>query len=173
MTSVYLLLSVCVVLSIWTKNVMLYEMLNVIYGGGYMRIAVVDGQGGGMGKAIIARLRQLFSEKINILALGTNALATAAMLKAGADDGATGENAIVYNVNNVDVIVGPLGIISANSMLGELTPRMAEAIAGSRVKKLLLPVHRCNIHIIGLQAETLPLLVDKLAVEIQLLLDDR
>lgn len=87
-----------------------------------MRIAVVDGQGGGMGKTLVERIRQTLGSQVEILALGTNALATAAMLKAGADEGATGENAIAVNASRVDYILGSVGILSANSMLGELTP---------------------------------------------------
>ncbi len=132
-----------------------------------MRIAVIDGQGGGMGKVIIDRLRKEFHDKIEILALGTNALATAAMLKAGANEGATGENAIIYNAGEVDWIVGSLSIIVANSMQGELTPQMATAISSSKTRKLLLPIHRSNIEIIGLKSEPLPHLVEALLGQIR------
>lgn len=132
-----------------------------------MRIGVIDGQGGGMGKVIIDRLRREFHDKVEILALGTNSLATAAMLKAGANEGATGENAIIYNANEVDWIVGSLSIIVANSMLGELSPNMAAAIASSKAKKLLLPIHRSNIEIIGVTAEPLPHLVEMLLTHIR------
>ena len=132
-----------------------------------MRIAVIDGQGGGMGKVIVGRMRDAFHDKVDILALGTNALATAAMLKAGANEGATGENAIVRNCYEVDLITGSLSIIVANSMQGELTPKMAEEIASSHARKLLLPIHRSNIDIIGLQTEPLPHLVSALLVQIQ------
>ncbi|HQJ37520.1 MAG TPA: DUF3842 family protein, partial [Bacillota bacterium] len=100
-----------------------------------MRIAVIDGQGGGIGKAIVERFRQKLEDSVEIVALGTNSLATSLMLKAGADEGATGENAIIYNACKVDIILGPIGIISANSLLGELTPLMAKAIAESPAKK--------------------------------------
>jgi len=132
-----------------------------------MRIAVIDGQGGGMGKVIVEKLRKEFRDQIDILALGTNALATSAMLKAGANEGATGENAIVYNSSHVDVIIGSLSIIMANAMLGELTPKMAEAIAGSKVRKLLIPIYRGNIDIIGVVVEPLPHLVDALILQIK------
>ncbi len=132
-----------------------------------MRIAVIDGQGGGMGKVIIEKMLNAFHDKIEIFAFGTNALATAAMLKAGANEGASGENAIAYNANEVDLIVGSLSIIIANSMQGELTPRMAEVIASSKARKLLLPIHRSNVDIIGLQTEPLPHLVDALLVQIE------
>lgn len=132
-----------------------------------MRIAVIDGQGGGMGKVIIEKMRKEFREQINILALGTNALATSAMLKAGANEGATGENAIAYNSKDLDLIIGSLSIIMANSMLGELTPKMAEEIMNSKARKLLIPIYRGNIDIIGLPTEPLPHLVDALMVQIK------
>jgi NAD(P)-dependent dehydrogenase (short-subunit alcohol dehydrogenase family) len=132
-----------------------------------MKVAVVDGQGGGIGKVITEKLRKEFGEQIEIIAFGTNALATAALLKAGANEGATGENAIVQNMAEMDVIAGPLGIIVAHSMLGELTPLMAEAIAKSKARKLLLPINRCNIDVIGAKADPLPHLVNALLVQIK------
>ena len=132
-----------------------------------MRIAVIDGQGGGMGKIIVDRIRREFREEMDVLALGTNALATAAMLKAGANEGATGENAIVRNVERVDLIVGPLSILLANAMLGELTPRMAEASASAGVPKIVLPLHRENVEVLGSSNEPLPHLVDALLGELR------
>lgn len=115
-----------------------------------MRIAVVDGQGGGIGRLLVETLRKTLDEDAEIIALGTNAAATAAMLKAGANEGATGENAIVYTSSKVECILGPLGIIGANSMLGEVTPAMARAIAESPARKVLIPLGRCNIEVVGL-----------------------
>lgn len=132
-----------------------------------MKVAVVDGQGGGIGKAITEKLRKEFGEKIEIYAFGTNALATAALLKAGANEGATGENAIIQNMSEMDMVVGPLGIIVAHSMLGELTPRMAEAIAKSKARKLLLPINRVRIDVIGAKAEPLPHLVNELLMQVK------
>ncbi|GMB00170.1 DUF3842 family protein [Pelosinus sp. IPA-1] len=132
-----------------------------------MRIAVVDGQGGGMGKFIIEKIRKEFKEQIEILALGTNALATSSMLKAGANEGATGENAIVYNSQEVDLIIGSLSIIMANAMLGELTPKMAEVITNSKARKLLIPIYRGNVDIIGMSADPLPHLVDSLIMQVR------
>lgn len=126
-----------------------------------MRIAVVDGQGGGIGKMLIEKLRQQFGNRVSIIALGTNALATAQMMKAGADDGATGENAIVYNSPKVDVITGPMGIVLANAMLGELTPKMAEAVGESRAHKILIPINKCSVQIAGCTDLSLPQYVDE------------
>jgi len=130
-----------------------------------MRIAVVDGQGGGIGKAIVEKFRQAFGESIEIIALGTNSLATALMIKAGANEGATGENAVVYNASKVDIILGPIGIICANSLLGELTPLMARAIAESSAKKVVIPLNRCNIIVAGVENKPLPHYIDD-AIEI-------
>lgn len=127
-----------------------------------MRIAVIDGQGGGIGKHLTERIRRELGEAVEILALGTNALATAAMLKAGANEGATGENAVLQNVNKVDVIVGSLAVVLANSMLGELTPAMAAAIASSPARKLLLPLNRSGVEVVGAVADPLPHQVERL-----------
>ncbi|MCE5284610.1 MAG: DUF3842 family protein [Pelosinus sp.] len=132
-----------------------------------MRIAVIDGQGGGIGKLIVEKIRKGLSEDVELLALGTNALATSAMLKAGANQGATGENAIVQNTSEVDIIAGTMGIVVAHSMLGEMTPKMAEAIGKSKATKLLLPINRCGIMVIGTDDEPLPHLVDKLVMKIK------
>ena len=121
-----------------------------------MRIAVVDGQGGGIGRLIVEKLRSTFGNEINVLGLGTNALATALMLKAGANEGASGENAILINSSKVDVIIGTIGIVCANSMLGELTPIMAKAISESSAIKVLIPLNRCNIQVAGTKNEPLP-----------------
>ncbi len=128
---------------------------------------MIDGQGGGIGSAIIKRFRETFAEEIEVIALGTNAMATGAMLKAGANKGASGENAIVQTVKIVDVITGSMGILLANSMMGELTPKMAEAIASSPAKKCLLPLRIPEMEIIGTPKEPLPHLVDQLTKRIQ------
>jgi DNA helicase TIP49 (TBP-interacting protein) len=123
----------------------------------------VDGQGGGIGRAIVEKLRRELPRDAHIIALGTNALATSVMLKAGADDGATGENAIVVNAAKADIIAGVIGIVAANAMLGELTPAMARAVAESPAKKILLPLNRCGIEVVGTdRTATLPQLIDRL-----------
>jgi hypothetical protein len=123
---------------------------------------VIDGQGGGIGATIIKRLREKFGDATEIVALGTNAIATSQMLKAKANRGASGENAIVRTVRQVDLIIGPVGIVIANSMMGEVTPKMAEAVAASDAKKLLLPLIQENVEIVGTAGIPLPLLIDEL-----------
>ncbi|MFY9140174.1 MAG: DUF3842 family protein [Thermacetogeniaceae bacterium] len=127
-----------------------------------MRIAVIDGQGGGIGKHITEKIRREMGPKVEIIALGTNSVATSMMLKAGANEGATGENAIINTVEEVDVVTGSLSILVANSMLGELTPAMAAAISKCKALKVVLPISRNRVEIIGVQQEPLPHLIDKL-----------
>ncbi len=129
-------------------------------------VAVIDGQGGGIGSAVIKRLRESLAEEVEIIGLGTNAMATGAMLKVGANKGASGENAIVQTVKTVDIIVGTTGIVLANSMMGELTPKMAEAIASSLATKCLLPLRMPEVEIIGAPKEPLPHLIDLLVKRI-------
>ena len=130
-------------------------------------IAVVDGQGGGIGGAIIKRLREVLAEEVEVIGLGTNAMATVAMLKAGANKGASGENAIVQTVKAVDVVAGSISIVLANSMMGELTPKMAEAISSSPAMKFLLPLKMPEVEVIGAAKEPLPHLIDQLVKRIQ------
>lgn len=136
-----------------------------------MRIAVIDGQGGGIGKHITERLRQEFSTEIEIIALGTNALATSLMLKSGANEGASGENAVVQTVSDVDIIVGSISILIAHSMLGEVTPAMTEAIGKSRALKFLLPINRSKVEIMGVVGEPLPHLVNMMISKIKALME--
>lgn len=131
------------------------------------RIAVIDGQGGGIGSLIIKRLKEELGDRIEIIALGTNSTATMAMMKARANRGATGENAIQWNVGKVEIITGPLSILMANGMLGELTTAMAAAIASCPAKKILLPLNQEDVDVIGLVKEPLPHLIDKLIVRIK------
>lgn len=126
------------------------------------RIGVMDGQGGGIGSAIIAKLKDRFGETVEIIALGTNAIATAQMLKAKANRGASGENAIVQTVGKVDIIIGPIGIIIPHAMMGEVTLKMAEAVSNSSAKKMLLPLSQENIVFAGVASLPLPKLVDEI-----------
>jgi len=123
---------------------------------------VVDGQGGGIGSLIVKRLRDEFGDEIEIYALGTNSAATSAMMKSRANKGATGENAIVWNAKKVNMIIGPLSIVLPDAMLGELTSKIAEAIASSDAKKILLPLNQEGIEVIGVQKEPLPHMIERM-----------
>jgi len=123
---------------------------------------VMDGQGGGIGRAIIKRLRDALGDELEILALGTNSVATSQMMKAGANRGATGENAIQRTAPEVDIIIGPLAIIMANAMMGEVTAEMAEAISSSKALKILIPLTQERIKIVGVSSEPLPHLIDQI-----------
>lgn len=125
-----------------------------------MKIAVIDGQGGGIGRVIIEKIRNEFGENMSIIALGTNALATSAMLKAGANECATGENAIVVNMKDVDIVMGSIGIMVTDALTGELTASMANAISTSKAYKVLIPLNKCNVHIAGVINEPLPHYID-------------
>ncbi len=120
-----------------------------------MQILVIDGQGGGIGSRIIAALKPLLPAGYEIVGVGTNVLATNAMLKAGADMGATGENAILWNVARASLILGPIGIILANAMLGEITPAMAVAVSGADAVKVLVPSSKCSVIVTGTESNTL------------------
>lgn len=116
-------------------------------------VLIIDGQGGQLGRQMVEAVRSLIPDA-QITAVGTNAIATAAMLKAGADQGATGENAVVVCTRSADIIVGPVGIVIADSLLGEITPAMAVAVGQSSAKKILMPVNKCNNIIIGVDGKT-------------------
>jgi hypothetical protein len=132
-----------------------------------MKIGILDGQGGGIGSAIIKRLREEFGEKMELVALGTNSIATAQMMKARANKGATGENAIVQTAPRMDILIGPIGIVLAQAMMGEVTPAIAQAVASSPGLKLLVPLSQENIELIGLVPEPLPHLVDKVIMRLK------
>lgn len=112
-----------------------------------MQIVVIDGQGGRMGKTMIEQLKAA-QVQAEIWAVGTNSIATAAMVKAGADYGSTGENPVVVAAKQADMIVGPIGIVIADALWGEITPAMAVAVGQSRAEKVLLPVNKCNNHVV-------------------------
>ena len=127
-----------------------------------MRVAVIDGQGGGIGSAIIRRLKDEYGEKVEIWALGTNAIATAAMMKARANRGATGANAIIRSVGRVEIVLGTISVVMAHAMMGELTPAMAEAVAAAPARKILIPLTQENLTVVGVQKDHLPILIDNL-----------
>lgn len=129
------------------------------------RICVIDGQGGGIGSAVIKQLKDRLGESVEIIAIGTNAIATAQMLKARANRGASGENAIVQTTRHVDLIIGPIGIMMAHAMMGEVTPKMAEAVASSRARKFLLPLTQENVEVVGIAPTPLPHLIQSLVEE--------
>jgi hypothetical protein len=125
-------------------------------------ICVIDGQGGGIGSVIVKALRNEFGSRLEVVALGTNAIATANMMKAGANRGATGDDAIMRNVSLADFVLGPLGIVMANSMMGEMTPAAATHVAACRARKLLLPLNQENTEVVGVVREPLPHLVEEM-----------
>ena len=128
-------------------------------------ICVIDGQGGGIGSTVVKRLKEEFAERVEVIALGTNSIATAAMMKARANRGATGENAIVRMAPQADYIIGPISIVMANAMMGELTPLMAEAISSSPASKILLPLSQEKVSIVGVTPQPVPHLVEELILK--------
>ena len=114
-----------------------------------MNIVILDGQGGRLGRMLVEQLKTSLPQA-KITALGTNSIATAAMLKAGADAGATGENPVLVACRNAQLIIGPLGIVIADSLLGEITPEMAKAVGQSPAHKILIPINRCNNTVVGI-----------------------
>ncbi|MGM9571013.1 MAG: DUF3842 family protein [bacterium] len=120
-----------------------------------MIVAVIDGMGGGIGSQIVSHLRQEMPTSLEIIVLGTNGIATGNMMKAKANRGATGENAIKFSLRDADVIMGPLTIVIPNSMMGEITPEVAEAVSSSKAYKILLPITSSNIELIGIEARPL------------------
>ncbi len=123
------------------------------------KIVVIDGQGGKIGSLLVAKLKAA-PARAEVYALGTNSIATAAMMKAGADYGATGENPVVTACRNADIIVGPIGIVVADSLVGEITPAMAVAVGRSGAQKVLLPVNRCNTVVAGARGQPMAELID-------------
>ena len=128
-----------------------------------MKIVVIDGQGGRLGGLLVERVKARLPQA-RVYALGTNTAATAAMLKAGADFGATGENPVVRNVMDADGVLGPVGVVVANAILGEVTPAMAEAVGSCRAKKFLVPMNSCGVVVAGVEELPLPAYVAR-AVE--------
>lgn len=123
-----------------------------------MKVLIIDGQGGGIGRQLVTEIKKALPET-HITAVGTNTMATAAMYKAGADAAATGENAVVVGCRTADVIVGPVGMVIADALFGEVTPAMAVAIGQSRAKRILLPVNHCDNLIAGVTDLTMSVLI--------------
>jgi hypothetical protein len=136
-------------------------------------IGVVDGQGGGIGAHVVERLRKILPEATEIIALGTNAVATSNMMKAGANKGASGENAIRQTAPRLDIIAGGLAITQPHSMLGEITPDMVEAIVQSPARKILMPLRSAGIEVVGLRDEPIPHLIDELAERVASLIGEQ
>ena len=130
------------------------------------RFCVIDGQGGGIGAALIKSLKETYGESVELIGLGTNAIASAQMLKAGANRGASGENAIVQTVRTADLILGPIAITWANAMLGEVTANMAAAITSSPAPKILLPLTQEPVVVAGVVLEPLPHMVQRIVNKI-------
>lgn len=136
-----------------------------------MKILVIDAQGGGIGKSAVASLKSAFPEA-EVIAVGTNTIATSAMLKAGADHAATGENAVVVCSRDADFIVGPVGIVIADAMYGEITPKMAVAVGQSKADRILIPVHHCKNAVVGVKTYQIDSLIETVVEEIKSRLSD-
>ena len=130
-----------------------------------MNILVIDGMGGGIGKSIIEYIKKELPDT-QITAVGTNSIATSAMLKAGANYGATGENAVVYNCTKADFIIGVTGIILSNAMCGEISPAMAAAVSSSSAHKILLPIDKCNVTVLGVADKPLQSYINEIPAKI-------
>ena len=131
-----------------------------------MNILIIDGQGGGVGRQLVENIKRTFPEQ-TITAVGTNALAAQAMLKAGADHAATGENAVVVGCRTADMIIGPIGIAIADSLWGEITPKMALAVGQSTAVRILLPMNLCNNYIAGVDRINTSTIIDDCMTKVQ------
>lgn len=130
-----------------------------------MKILIIDAQGGGIGRQVVSALKNRFPEN-EITAVGTNSAATTAMLRAGADHGATGENAVIVGCRQADVIIGPIGIVVADALYGEITPAMSLAVGQSRAKRILIPVNHCNNVIVGVTDSSIGRLIESVMEEL-------
>ncbi len=131
-----------------------------------MRVLVIDGQGGGLGRQLVAAIAAACPEA-ELLAVGTNSLAASSMLKAGARRAATGENAVVVNCRTTDVIVGPIGIVIADALMGEITPKMAMAVCQSSAKRVLVPINHCDNYVVGVPEQPIVQLVQAAAQKVK------
>lgn len=134
-----------------------------------MNLLVIDAQGGGFGKQLVTAIKRDFPD-VEITAVGTNSVATEAMLKAGADHGATGENAVIVGTRKADIIAGPIGIVIADSLYGEITPKMALAVAQSSAKRILIPFNHCDNIIVGVSDLSVGKLIQNTVEEIRKIL---
>ena len=134
-----------------------------------MTILVIDGQGGAIGSQMVKRLTAEFPE-IRILAVGTNSIATASMLKSGAVQAATGENAVITCAKRADIIVGPIGIVLADALMGEVTPKMAKAVGKARASRVLIPVSKCDTLVAGVPVSSMSVLIEDAVMNIRGLL---
>ena len=137
-----------------------------------LHVLVMDGQGGQLGSQLIKAL-QAYQDKLNIIAVGTNATATAAMLKAGAKEAATGENPVIVACRKADVIIGPIGIVIADAMLGEVTPAMAAAVGQADATRILIPVNKCENLIAGVSNLSMSALIQDAVAKLEKVLEDR
>ena len=131
-----------------------------------MNILIIDAQGGGIGKAAVSSLKSAFPNA-EIVAVGTNTVATSAMLKAGADHAATGENSVIVCSKDADFIIGPVGIVIADAMYGEITPKMATAIGQSKADRILIPIYHCKNTVVGVQSYQIDSLIQAVIEEIK------
>ena len=136
------------------------------------KILVIDGQGGGLGRQLVAAIAAACPEA-ELTAVGTNSLAANAMLKAGAARAATGENAVVVNCRRADVIVGPIGIVIADALLGEITPAMAAAVCQSGAKRVLVPINHCENYVVGVPEQPVSQLVSAAAQKVKALCEGK
>lgn len=136
-----------------------------------MNILMIDAQGGGIGKQVVTAIKRDLPQ-IEITAVGTNSTATTAMLKAGADHAATGENAVIVGCRKADVIIGPIGIVIADAMFGEVTPAMALAVGQSDARRLLIPVNHCDNIIVGISDLSIGRLIDSVVKELEAIYKD-
>lgn len=137
-----------------------------------MKIIIIDGQGGKMGKCVVEQLKKAQPE-LALIAVGTNSIATSAMLKAGASAGATGENPVIVNCRDADIIIGPIGIVIADSLLGEITPAMAAAVGSSPAFKILIPSSRCHQYVAGCRELPLGEYIRDVVERVEVLLRER
>lgn len=128
-------------------------------------ILIIDGQGGGIGRQLVSAIKEKLPDSV-VTAVGTNSAATSAMLKAGADNAATGENAVIVGCRKADIIAGPVGIVIADSLFGEITPYMAVAVGQSNAKRILIPVNHCDNMVVGVSEKTVGELVSAAVIEI-------